>query len=604
MNEVLHSQGWYAEVKRGEKAFELDSNGLAMDSRALQKQLEDAEKSLTNAQDDRENLNDLPQLSKNSQIKIEDLPVASAEDKTLLDHEVKIAQEKVDLIKAKLEVVGKKEKLSKQIADLIELSERVGYQDQEGTTKLLREAIAKLEAEKSALEQSAVGETKETQGVPESREDKLVVADLLNLRWLEELINADQNKINLDQLSEDQQKIVDELIRAKSKIFDTEPGKLLRSRYEQAKVEKGEQKAVSYLLSLYKEQEPSTQALRDELRAEIVNLEKYLDGKGIDISENNLREIAEVPPRENGADKNKPVGEEVKNQDKTAGTQESGVGKETTLGDLMSEFDSWISGATEELEKTNSTKDEEKIAETKQKLKGEYEEWLKKSKKLDENDRKDLKALTEGTDLLVELLKKEEPKQPSVDQPKKPDTESEAKGTATGPTGSTPGDSKQMEEELRRRLENDVKGEARENWFSKRFSSFRNLLQGKLPSWFKTVRRYAETNKNSDGSWPDEATESSEKQSVVEKITNKREAEKFIENIEDVIEQIESKVANGIAEESDYVKFSELEKLINEFHSRLEKLVLDKKISAAEKNSLGEDHLREQLINLSNEIKK
>lgn len=117
-NEGLHPQNWRLEVKNGSKGPELGQDGMAMSIDELKKQLDTAQKTLESAKADRADMDDQPNLSEGSQIKVEDLPVADDADKAYMDSEVAKAQEKVDRVQAKLEVAMRIEQI-KSISELI-----------------------------------------------------------------------------------------------------------------------------------------------------------------------------------------------------------------------------------------------------------------------------------------------------------------------------------------------------------------------------------------------------------------------------------------------------------------------------------------------------
>lgn len=117
-NEGLHPQNWRLEVKNGVKGPELGRDGMATSIDELRSQLSIANQALDRAKADRADMDDQPNLSENSSIKVEDLPVADEDDKAYMDREVAKAQEKVDKIQAKLEIAERIKKVESAIESL------------------------------------------------------------------------------------------------------------------------------------------------------------------------------------------------------------------------------------------------------------------------------------------------------------------------------------------------------------------------------------------------------------------------------------------------------------------------------------------------------
>lgn len=117
-NEGLHPQNWRLELKNGVKGPELGRDGLATSVDELKNQLDKASQALDRAKADRADMDDQPNLSESSSIKVEDLPVADEDDKAYMDSEVAKAQEKVDRIQAKLEIADRIKKIESVIESL------------------------------------------------------------------------------------------------------------------------------------------------------------------------------------------------------------------------------------------------------------------------------------------------------------------------------------------------------------------------------------------------------------------------------------------------------------------------------------------------------
>lgn len=500
------------------------------------------------------------------------------------------------------------EKIEKQIADLTSMLELVGYADPEGTPQILRDAIRELHDKKAILlSPTEIIEKTKVAASEKERSGLQLATEYLNLKWFEEASSSDKN---YEDLTPEQQSAFDVLIGNNSPIFDTEVGKQIKDKYLEQKAAGLEKKTIKYYISLLAEPDQKTEVFKRELRAEIHKVEEYLSAKGIKVDdEEKLREIAGLSNKKTTVNTAGAGTEDAKKNNGKTSPAEPEVDKKKLFSDLMDKFTTWALKSAGELEKIMDAENLVKIEEEKNKLRKELGDIQTEAEKLDKEDHYDLLEFMNGTDI-IELLKPDVQAKAQVTEDKNPASEQPVAGSGTttsstepAPVGDGGTEPPASDEALRKRLEDDVRGNSGENWFSRGIGSVRKLLRGE---WLSTVIRYAELQRDSDGKWPDENTRSNEKKSTIEKIMNARDARNFLDSAKKIIRNAEIKVNGRITERDNLSKFFELGQQLGAFKSRTEALVQEKNISNFEKNDLGADAdvLIEQWTNLNNEIKK
>jgi hypothetical protein len=274
----LHPQNNRLEVSRAVKKYETDDSGLATTFEGSKKQVKEREDALERATSDRADLDDVPQLSENSQFKIEDLPTTqSDEDLQYFDDEINKKAAELDEAQERLRHFEAIE----YIREMIRAQEEYLQHLQEDLQKsqLQREKLLELEVDNDFLD-LADRKISEVQMAINEMEAELTGARLILPAFEAGLID-DAYRVKIGEVIRDNPLVLDTQMRDVIVMFNN------KSQESQSK----DINELIYLRDIRSQGGLDSQEEQDinfEIRAIEISLSKY----GIDVrDEAELRRI-------------------------------------------------------------------------------------------------------------------------------------------------------------------------------------------------------------------------------------------------------------------------------------------------------------------------